>query len=274
MVRRTSTRRKVGYKPSKSMRKVANKAVRKAKRSAFTRNVKAVLSSLAENKQAFISTGDSLTFFNSGINSTGDMLQVIPNITQSTADNGRIGDQIRAKSFNIKGYVRLVSNNSVNTTTLSQVYVRMMVLSLKSKANYTEATSSATPLNSLLKKGGTTTAFTGVLSDIMAPINTDLFTVHQEKKFVLKQDWIVQPATAGLNSTAADISKTVKFFNMKMRCKNKLLKYDSGVSSGLLPSNYGCFLVMGYSFLDGSSADTLSTRVGLQFDSMLSYEDA
>lgn len=85
------------------------KAVRKQKKSNFTRAVKKVISTIAEDKMAYFnfSPTDTLTLFNSGISGAADMCQVIPNISQGTGDSNRLGDQIRIKNLNIKGYIRL-----------------------------------------------------------------------------------------------------------------------------------------------------------------------
>lgn len=255
-------------------RKVTKRGVKPS--STFAKKVRQVIHKQAETKHAFHqSSSGSLTYFNSGINSTGDMLQIIPNITQSTADNGRIGDQIRAQSMNLKGYLKLDINTSgASNSDLTSVVARLFVVSLKTKLNYTEASSSATPLNALLKKGGSTVAFTGLLSDIYAPVNTDLFTVHHDRKFYLNQSMIQNFNSTTNAIVPLDVKNTVKFFNLNIRCKNKLLKYDANVSSGLLPTNYGPMFLLGYSFLNGASGDVISARVGTQFDVMFSYEDA
>ncbi|AIF34792.1 hypothetical protein [Sewage-associated circular DNA molecule-2] len=202
------------------------------------------------------------------------MVQIIPNISQGTGDNARIGDQIRLQSLLIRGYIKLDINTSgASVSDLSAVYCRLMVLSLKTKQNYTDASSSATPLSNLLKKGGTTTSFSGVLSDIYAPVNTDLFTVHAERRFYLNQSMLQNFNSTTNAIVPIDIKNTVKFFRIPLKVKGKLIKYDSGISGGVLPTNYGAFLVLGYSFLNGASPDTLSMRVGMQFDTIMNYED-
>lgn len=258
------------YKPrAKKSRKVTPKPT-------LLQAVKSVVHSMTETKHAYHTTSNAaLTYFNSGINSTGDMLQIIPNISQGTSDHNRIGDQIRSHNLNLRGYLKLDINTSgASNSDLTAVMVRLFVVSLKSKPNYTEASSSATPLSGLLKKGGTTVGFTGVLSDIYAPVNTDLWTVHHDKRYYLSQSQIQNFNSTTNAIVPLDVKNTVRFFNLNIKCKNKLLKYDSNVSSGLLPANYGPIFMLGYSFLNSASPDVLSARVGVQYDSMLSYEDA
>lgn len=237
--------------------------------------IKKVMNDNMETKQAYTTTGNSYITFNSGINSTGDMQQIIPNIARGTADNERIGDQIKMQSFYLRGHIKVDFNTSgASNQDLCNIVCRLMVLSLKPKANYTEASSSSTQLAGLLKKGGTTSNFSGYLQDIYAPINTDLYTVHADRKFYLNQSFMQNFNSTTNAIVSTDVKNTVKFFKIKIRCKNRLLKYDSNESSNLLPVNYGPFLCLGYSFLSGASPDVVSTRVGLCFDSILNYQDA
>lgn len=259
--RRKVTKRKI------TRRVIASKPLRDAIRKELRKNV--------ETKHAYHTSGDGLTKFNSGITATGDMMQIMPNISQGTADNARIGDQIRGQKLNVKGYVKFdtTTSSGYNNQGNPTVLCRLMVVSLKTKPNYTEATSSSTPLSGLLKKGGTTTSFSGILSDIYAPINTDLWTVHSDRRFYLNQDYLAQYGGGTQQIVGQDIKNTVKFFNISVKCK-KLMKYDANISSGVLPTNFGPMLLLGYSYLNADSPDTLSTKLGLQYDSLFSYEDA
>lgn len=275
-VKKTTTTIRRG-RPSKG--RARRMRARSAPSKSFVRNVKQVVKSLTETKQAFHNSGNSLTFFNSGIDSAGDMLQVVPNIAQSVADNGRIGDQIRSQRLNIRGYLKLninaASGTAGDSTTLPNVIARLMVVSIKSRSNYADASAGVGFLSTLLKKGGTTVGFTGLLSDINAPINRDVFTVHADRKFYLNQDYVnAIGASVPSQYLAQNIKNTVKFFNINVKCKNKLLKYDEDVAGGTQPTNFAPMLLLGYSYLDGSSPDTLSTNLGMQYITTLSYEDA
>lgn len=257
-----------------SKKSLVKKAVAKVKIHELKKIVKQVNKERTENKEAYhTSNSSSLTFVNGGINSTADMLQIVPNVTQGTGDASRVGDQCRIQNFSIKGYLKLNINQSFNSTTLPSVIARLFVVSLKTKPNYTEASSSATPLSGLLKKGGSTTGWTGVLSDIYANVNSELWTTHYDKVFYLNQPFLLQPPTLNAISLPVDIKNTIKFFHIKLKCKDKLIKYDSNISTGLLPTNYGPMLLLGYAFADGSSVD-LASNLGLHFDSYMSYEDA
>lgn len=263
---RSKTRR--GYK--KNQRRLKSGTPR------FKKQVKSIIQSMVETKQAYHTTGDTYVKFNSGIDSNGDILQIVPSISQGTADNARVGDQLRAQSLNIKGIIRIDYNNAVSQTALPAVAVRLMVLSFKNRLNYPDAATQSSWLGSLLKKGGTTTGFTGVLRDLYSPINTDVFTCHYNKVMYLTQDALVSPngtANPGLSVVPIDFRKCVKFFNINVKCKNKLLKYDA-YTSPIQPINWSPFMCLGYAYLDGSSPDVINTKTGLQYDTIFNYEDA
>ena len=255
-------------------RRNAKRVTKPKRKSTFAQRVKKVMSSVAETKQAFHSSGTSLVMFNSGIDATGDLQQIVPSIVNGTEQNQRIGQQIRAQKLNVKGYIKLNVNQLTDSTTLPSVIARMMVVSMKTAGNFNDAQTQAARIGTLLKKGGTTTAFTGLISDIHAPINTDVFTVHYDKRFYLNQSFInvtgPSPATTILSQ---DIKNTLKFFNINVKCKNRILKYDEDVSSDTLPTTFAPFLLLGYAYLDGSSPDTVSTNLGLQYQATLNYED-
>lgn len=228
-----------------------------------------------EDKEAY--SASNATFFNSGIDSSADMIRVFPNITKGTNENNRIGNEIMGKSLHIKGFLRFLpqpASGSVNVGKWSNVGIRLMILSLKPAPNYDSAVLNAGLLNNLLKKGGTTVAFTGAISDLFADVNSDVFTTHFNKVYFVSQSYLLQPTGAGNQSAlAVDVSKLVKFFNIKLSV-NKKLKYDDGTSSSQLPTNYGPFMVAGYTYMDGSSPDVLSTNLQISWDVIFKYEDA
>lgn len=255
-------------KPRTTNRKSTNKT--------FKKRVKAIISSLAEDKQAYLSLDESaLVTFNSAINNTAEMLQIVPNIIDGAGENQRIGDKIKPTSLKIQGYIRFVPNVTGNTSGsasgVCQVGVRLFIVSLKTKSNYTEVISSATPLNSLLRKGGTNTAFTGVISDLFAPINNDLWTLHHSKVFYLTQSFNNFGTNVGYWET--DIKNQIKFFKYNLKVKSKTFKYDDGTSSSLLPTNYAPIMLLGYTYLNAQTPDVIAANCGLFYNSILTYED-
>jgi len=239
---------------------------------ALTKAVQSIIHKQAETKMAYHAIDN--VGFNSGINALGDMQRVLPNIAIGTADNERIGEQCRLMSLRLKGHLYLsTANNSVSN---ARIGVRMFVVQPKNLSGYPDASATTAWLSKLLRKGGTNTAFTGIISDLYAPVNTDAITCHYDKVTYVTMPFIFNQSlgvpTTGYTSTAWDMVNSTKFFNINLKVKNKLLKYDKDYST-TQPTSYTPILVVGYVHLDSSSPDVVTTQVYVSYDSIVTYED-
>lgn len=239
------------------------------------KTIQSIVSKNIEDKQAYYSTGDSLVYFNSGINSTGDVLSVLPDVPEGVGPNARVGDRIRAKYLNIRGYIQLKAQTSgtYNDFANCRIGVRLIVASSKKVKNYNDLKSQAG--SNLIQKGATSSNFTGLLSDLYAPLNTEAYTKHFDKVYFLCQSAQMQQVGTSSPSVvwSSPLDKTIKFFNIKIPLRGKQLMFDDGTSA-YLPTNFGPGLMLGYSKLDGSAVDTVSTNVGICYDVNFTYEDA
>jgi len=235
---------------------------------AFVKKVKKIIHGQAETKQAFhVLTPLS---FNSGIDAGGDAIRVLPHINQGISDNARIGDQIRAQSLMLKGAI--VYNPSVGqygTYANARLGVRVMVIQPRMFADITSVLgTTASWMPNLLRKGGTNTAFTGVLNDLWAPINSDYFIKYYDKVFYM---------TAPYQQTAigsTEMQGATKIFKHNFKLRNKLLKFDANIGGGLTPTNYAPTFVVGYVHMDGSAPDVATTAIQVTWDAIFKYEDA
>lgn len=263
-------------KPFRPKKKITvKKAIKKVSDKIFEKKVMKVVHKQAESKQAFLAE-TSHTLKNT-INVANDVIQILPNMTQGTADNQRIGDQLNLQKITIKGYFRLpLQVNTPNQAYNRRIAIRCMIVKPKRynslddiKTNYP-----ALWLPYLLKKGGTTTGFTGAISDLWAPINTDAITKYYDKIIYLKEDQLYYGGATLTNGIPVTISSegTVKFFSISKTFK-KALKYDSGIDASLLPSNFCPVMICGLVYLNGD-APTGTTEAYVSFDTIMDYEDA
>lgn len=261
-------RRRYSRKPT------VKKAIRQVRAKAFRKKVLSVIHREAETKEAMVTF--ATTSFNSGISGTGDNCRIIPNIVNGSADNQRIGDQIRAQKLILEGIINFTPITGVtlqNNPGLGRIAVRMMIVTPKSFPNWATASGATSWQDYLLKKGGTTSGFTGSPFDLYAPVNRDAVTCHYNKVFYLTQPWVLHNGST--TDTAMDVGNVTRHFKKVFNLKNSLWKYDAAVDTGLTPVNKGMILVLGYAYTDGStSPDVLNTRVTLQYESRLQYEDA
>lgn len=242
---------------------------------AFAKKVQKVISKNAEDKQSYGVQYATIQNYNSGINGAGDNNFIVPAVNQGVGDNQRIGDQIRAKSLVLKGYFISRFTGSAGTTYYNncRIGVRLMLVQPKSFAGQSNINSNSTTwMAGLLKKGGTSVNFSGNISDLYAPINTDLITCYYNKVYYIQNPYS-NVAFGSADNTLLMPTGTTKFFSKKIKLKNKLIRYDANIDSGIYPVNYNPTLLLGYCYLDGSNPDTVTTQIGLNWESIFTYQD-
>ena len=256
--------KKMGFRKKRVYKKRATKAVTKPTK-AFTKKVQAIIHKDVENKQAF---HNQATFnFNPPIDSTSELFRVVPNVGNGTADYDRIGDQIRVQSLTIKGC--LVMSQLTTDTNNTRICVRMMIVQPKRYGTYTDIQANTNWLSSLLKKGSSTTSFTGVMSDLWADINREEITCYYDKKYYLST-----PIGSTAIGYSGDVNNTVKFFTKTFKLRNKLLKYSPNSAGGVQNTHFSPVVLCGFVRLNNSSADPLQTICSIQYDTIMNYEDA
>lgn len=255
--------------PKGKKRSYRKKTVSKVKSTkSFKKAVQAIVHADVETKQGFKSLVP--TNFNSGIDGIGDAIQVFPQIAQGTTESSRLGNILKAMKLTLTGAVSWSpSTGQFGTFANARLGVRIFVIQPRNFSDTISAQNNyASWMPTLLRKGSTTTAFTGAINDLWAPLNTDAFIKYYDK--VMYLTGIYQANATG----QCQMIGATKIFKAIMKLHNKNIKYDSGISSGLLPSNYAPIFCIGYAHMDGSGADTLSTAITVQWDAVLDYEDA
>lgn len=257
-------------------RKSMSKSYRKPSK-AFKKAVQSVISKNIEDKEGFLSTGTGLTYFNSYISANSDLMQVVPFTPNGSTEQHRIGDTIKAKSLVIKGYMILSQDSTNNNATNKRVAVRLMVVGSKRFKEWFQMQGNfAQSSQFLLKRGNTSVPFNGYINDLWTPLNTEEFTKYHDKVYYLSQDHVLQQIGSSTPTTvyAQDISKTIKFFTIKIPLRGKKLTFDSAIGNQESATNWTCGICLGYAHLDGSAPDAVDTKVGLCYDSYFTYEDA
>jgi len=254
-------------KQNRRPRRGAKRAAARKPTKNFKKKVLSVIRQQVETKQGFIGQSDS---FNSGINAVGDAKKLVPSIGQGTGDYQRIGDSVTAISMTLRGaIVYNPSAGQYGTYANSRLGVRMMVVQPRQFANLGDVqASAATWMAFLLKKGGTTVAFTGILSDLWAPINTDGIIKYYDKVFYLDNPY--QVTAIG----SQDMKGSTRMFRRTFKLRNKKLLFDASIDGGLNATNYAPVLLIGYAHMDGSAADVATTAIQLHYDVVFNYEDA
>lgn len=262
----------------KISRRPRRKYIRRARKSKkpskfLKKTIQSIVSKNIEDKRGFLSSGNALTYYNSGINSVADITNVLPVLTIGSSESHRIGCRIRAKTLVIRGYMQLSVDTVVNDVSNKRVGVRLMVLTSKRFKNFSDM--AATGGANLIEKGATAQNFTGQISELYAPVNIEEWTAYYDKVHYLSQSYTAQQIGSSTPSVnwSVDITKGIKFFTIRIPLRGKILHYEPNVASDL-PTNFGIGIALGYAHLDGSSPDVVTTKVGMCWDASFTYEDA
>ena len=252
--------------------KVSRRPKRRAPKT-FAKKVKAVIHQLAENKCCYESSGDALLKFSGNLMTmgVGAAFPCLPTIFRGTNEGERIGNQIRSQSLNFKGcFIYTPTGTGSYSPTQSRVGLRVMVVQPKHLSAMTQVESTSW-YGSLLQKGNATSGFNGRLQDLWAPINRDAVTVYHDKVHYITCTQVSQVTAAGYYMI--ENGPATKFFNIKIPCRNKLLRYDDSLGTGgIYPTNFSPILLVGYVYLDGS-APAAATDMGISYTTTMEFED-
>lgn len=188
---------------------------------------------------------------------TNRLHQIVPDVATGTLRDDRLGSQITLKNINIKGRIDVPADDNplVGNDDRAQIYVRMMVLSLKVENNLPDVKTNWNGFYNdvLFKNNASPSAPTGQYVDMLSSINHDAFTTHYDKVMKLNRQYPFFPDPTS-TSGAADQIPTSKEFNFNLKVKNKKLHYNT--PSSTQPRNYQPFLCCVFAYGNGAAPST------------------
>lgn len=266
-----TTRLRSGAGARKNYRKMAGLKTRATKKVAtltkpVARAVQRIVSRNLETK--YITTGvENAVFHNSAIG-PADQYRVLPNIAAGVSEFQRVGDRIRPKSLTVKGQVSMYTPTPNN----KPIMVRILILQLKAARYWPNAVNvwNSGASNVLLKINDDVTAaenipYNGDYNSNFLPVNREAFDVLGERFIKLDghKDGSVESVTPGA------LART---FNIPIKKCPKVLKYTG--QAAVAPENFAPFMAVGYAYMDGTGADTISTNIVVSAQSHLYFTDA
>lgn len=210
--------------------------------------------------------------FNSSISAASECYPVIPTVAEG--DNGctRDGNRIKPKYLLVRGHLQYDEGAQGNFFPPSTV--RIMILSQKNIKVGSDVSNRADVTHLLKDNIGTDVAraYTGTMFDNLAPINTDLFKVHMDRKFrMLPQLYTGLGNSSDTNTKTLSGTQKTYYFTKKIKCPASLY-FDDG--NGNWPNNFAPFVCMGGVCDDNAGAFSVTTPYRLTVQSVLYFTDA
>lgn len=170
---------------------VVGKAVKKAVKAGFTKQVKAILERQLEKKSIGAPAANPPTAIAIGSAGSNSQAQIYltPNastlvIPQGTGAASRIGDRVQVKKVMFRGSLTAGSYDATNNTLPSPMYVKMYFVTYKpSPTSNNNPTSTA----DFYRSGASTYAMNGAAADPFRVVNPESYTLHGTRLFKIGQ---------------------------------------------------------------------------------------
>lgn len=227
----------------------------------MTKIVKQQIARQTENKTVGFNV-EAGTIHNAPI-SDADVVPVLGSITEGTGSLNRIGDRVKPKRLRVSGIIGLNPDNNPNN---KPMLVSVYILGCKDKKTNALVQAGA-GLADLLKPniaGTEQVPFDGSTLRSTYPVNTEKFRVYYQKKFRLA------PGTLATGTREYDYVKWSHTFKQSKMPTS--LTFDE--ATGDDANNFAPFLVIGYSYTDGTAGELINGRLISQCSSEFTFEDA
>lgn len=228
---------------------------------AVTAIVKRQIARQTENKVVGFNLEQNV-IHNSSI-ADADVVPILGSILEGTSSLQRIGDRVKPKRLTVRGIVGLNPENNPNN---KPMIVSVYILACKDKKTNALVQAGA-GMADLLKpniNGTEQVPFDGTTLRNTYPVNTEKFRVYYQKKFR------IAPGTLATGTREYDFFRWgYTFKQSKMPAS---LTWDEATGDDC--NNFAPFMVIGYSYTDGTAPDVLATRLISNTSSEFTFEDA
>lgn len=191
-----------------------------------------------------------------------DMLPIVPQIASGTDGSSRLGDRVKPKSLVVRGVVSVDENP--NTIPF---YVRVIIASQKDVKVGSKVTTDCDSQHLLRTAipGASEIPFSGNRKELLYRVNDNKFRVYMDKTY------LIAPVSA---ASGNDAGKSQFAFSYTFKEKQLPAHFSFDEGNGDWVNNFAPFITLGYAYADGSSPDTVTTRINVDSYSLLTYEDA
>lgn len=259
--------RKFWFKPRRPRSKRGKKSGKSRVSKATKNYVKRELHRNIENKEVIRYTANE--GITSTLNATPIGIPCIPALSQGTAENNRIGNNVKCVKGTITGRVNLLPYNATTNPLSTPILVKMWLV--RHLGINGQVAMSGLSWTNFFRGNGTTLGFQQSPLDMFLPINSDYWKVLATKTFKLGAASATATGAVGTGGYFDNSPMSVPFyfnFGKKLR---KILKYSEDNALNY-PTNDNCYVAVQVVNADGSS--TAVTPAEWHYVIDFKFEDA
>jgi len=227
------------------------RAAKRSTKSTFAKKVQRVVTRMAEKKQT------TTTQINVPL-TTGDNSILVPNFTmvptlsQGSAENGRIGNSVKVTYAKVAGYINMLPYNAT-TNTFPNLKVRVMLASYKNRNVLANSSPNVVvgDFDTFFDNGANGVPFQGTMYDILAPVNSQRWTIHSQRIL----DLSLGGSTTSYPNTTVPVNGNgsyQKYFSFSFAKQLGKLTWDDTIGSNY-PTNKNLYLLIQPITTDGSA---------------------
>lgn len=195
------------------------------------------------------------TTFNSAIDNTTDMYNILPAIAVGGASTARIGEKVLCKGITVTGVARWTPLGDGEPGT-AYIFVLEDKRDKNTNLNVTDQ------FNFLLGNSNQAVNFDGTFPTALRPMFSERYRLLAKRVFKFQYD-----QGTSLTDNASELYKA---FKIKIRRRNMIFNYDGATLS--FPQNKRIMLCAGYCRQDGV-VDVLDTRLAITANVRMWYKD-
>lgn len=254
----------------RGMAQIKRKAARRAQIAAMRRVAKKEISKMAEHKENKVGTSNQPLYSypssptlpnNFNTNNILDTSIAYQNIAQGVGEGQRVGNEIKLSQFRFSFILNY--NVSVNVPQ----FVRMWVLTYKFDPNnattadvWSSLNNSLTTAANFFDNGNTANGMLGSLLDLVAPVNTDVMTIHKCKTYKIGA---ASAPSGGTTTGNNDFKYAVKDYVDLLKYHAKTVKFND---TATISYNKKTFIVFECLGADGVVVpDTFGSRCQINY---------
>lgn len=267
--------RRYKKRPIRKGRKVVRRRYVKKTRvpRSFAAKVKKVIHRMAENKILSQSANNQTLAAPNSV-TVVPFLNLLPALQQGTGQGQRVGNQVRLTKNILKGHIWLRDYSATTNPQVAPIAVKLFIVSWK----YANVGSGLQPTaisdwSTFFQAGSSTSGFTGNLLDMERSVNSDVWTVHATRSFMLSTTGGFD-TTLNYNPTKNQSPNGVicQPFSFNLAKYSKALKYNDNIAPSH-PTNHNLYLVIATCQARGQSNGDTASYCSYSFNQDMIYED-